>query len=92
MDYLTELDSHWLYPFLQRMRMGWRSKIISHVPRFMVGTRILFWQVDVLIYRAEMSIEHKIWTRRQDEYLERLKVLNDQSYRKCRNGIALCAR
>ena len=88
MTYLEELESHRLHSFLSRVRMGWRYRFISRLPCFMVGTRVLFWQIDTLIYRAEMAIEHKIWSQRLSEYREKLKTLNDQSYRKCRNGVA----
>lgn len=68
MSFQAELDTHRIYPFLWRARMGLRDKIISRVPRFMVGVRILLWQLDGVIYQAEMAIERKIWNRRQDEY------------------------
>lgn len=70
MDYITEVDGHRFHSFLRRLRMGWRNKVIFNLPRFMVGTHVLFWQIYTLIYRAEAAIEHKVWTRRQNEYRE----------------------
>lgn len=85
MTYCEEVDRHRGYSFLLGMRMWLREEFITRVPEFMVGAHILFWQVDDLVYRAEMKIEHKIWSRRFSEYRARLKELNAQCYRECRD-------
>ncbi len=85
MTYNDEMANHRWYSFLLGARMWMRRELITRVPKFMVGTHILFWQFDDMIYHMESTIEHKIWSRRLSEYGVTLKELNAQCYRKCRD-------